>query len=62
MARKTLSILLALCMVLSLMPFGAFAAENDTVTYELTDQRRRMQRLTARLMSPPIRSSPAVII
>ena len=38
MARKTLSILLALCMVLSLMPFGAFAAENDTVTYELTDQ------------------------
>ena len=38
MARKTLSILLALCMVLSLMPFGAFAAKNDTVTYELTDQ------------------------
>ena len=28
MARKTLSILLALCMVLSLMPFGAFAANN----------------------------------
>ena len=38
MARKTLSILLALCMVLSLMPFGAFAAKNDADTYELTDE------------------------
>ena len=33
MARKTLSILLALCMVLSLMPFGAFAA-NDAAAAE----------------------------
>ena len=45
MARKTLSILLTLCMVLSLMPFGAFAAntalEDDTadgVTYVPADR------------------------